>query len=46
MKKSIVLKKKTLKNLINFFFKKKITIIDAGVHKGDFLKKKNWIKKN
>jgi hypothetical protein len=45
MKKSIVLKKKTLKNLINFFFKKKITIIDAGVHKGDFLKKKIGLKK-
>lgn len=45
MKKSIAFKKKTLKNLINFFFKKKITIIDVGVHKGDFLKKKIGLKK-
>lgn len=38
-------KKNRLRNLINFFFKKKITIIDAGVHKGDFLKKKIGLKK-
>jgi FkbM family methyltransferase len=45
MKKSINLKKNTLKDLINFFFKNKITIIDAGVHRGDFLKKKIGLKK-
>ncbi|MDB4081444.1 FkbM family methyltransferase [Candidatus Pelagibacter sp.] len=32
--------KKKLKNLLQYYFKKKITIIDAGVNKGHFLTKK------
>ena len=37
-------KKDRLKDLVKFFFKKKITIIDAGAHKGHFLTKKIGLK--
>jgi len=43
MKKNF--KKYKLKDLINFFFKKKIIVIDVGVHKGNFLKKNIGLKK-
>ena len=44
LKNNMKTKNYTIKDLIKFYFKKKVSIVDAGVHKGLFLTKKIGLK--